>query len=176
MRWIFNVIKALLLLLVVLAAAAFLLPERRLVERSREIAAPPERIWPLIAEPRRWTAWSPWYAKDPAMTLTYDGTASGAGAQWRWDSASQGRGQMRFDSAEAPRRLGYTLVFEDMGTQATGEFRLEPAGAGTRVVWMLDSQLGHNPVMRWFGLALDRLVGPDFDAGLRRLESAALAR
>lgn len=176
MRWIFNVIKALLLLLVVLAGLAFLLPDHRQVERSREIAASPERIWSLIAEPRRWKAWSPWYAKDPAMTLRYSGADRGAGAEWHWDSPRQGRGHMRFDSADAPRRLAYTLVFEDLVTRATGEFRLEPVGQGTRVIWHLDAQLGHNPVMRWFGLALDGLLGRDFEAGLRHLEQVVTAR
>lgn len=175
MRWIINVIKALLLLLVVLAGVSFLLPEHRQVERSREIAAGPERIWPLIADPRRWEAWSPWFAKDPAMKLDYSGAASGAGAQWRWDSATQGRGSMRFDTAQPPQRLAYTLVFEDMGSTATGEFRLEPTGNTTRVVWTFDTHLGKNPVMRWFGLVMDRMVGADFESGLVRLEQAAKA-
>ena len=83
---------------------------------------------------------------------------------------------MRFDSADAPRRLAYTLVFEDIGIRATGEFRLEPVGQGTRVIWHLDAQLGHNPVMRWFGLALDGLLGRDFEAGLRHLEQVVTAR
>jgi uncharacterized protein YndB with AHSA1/START domain len=176
MRWIVNVIKALALLLVILIAVSFLLPAQRMVERSRQIAAPPERIWPLIADPRRWNGWSPWLAKDPATKLSYAGAASGAGAEWAWESATQGQGHMRFDSAQAPRHLAYTLVFDDMGLSNTGEFRLEPVPGGTRVVWNIESRFGFNPLMRWFGLALDRMVGPDFETGLARLETAALAR
>ena len=57
MRWLLNVFKALVLLVVLLAGVALLLPDRRTVERSREIAAPAARFWPLIAAPRQWPAW-----------------------------------------------------------------------------------------------------------------------
>ena len=52
---------------------------------------------------------------------------------------------------------------------ATGHFHLEPVGAGTRVTWVFDAHLGLNPFMRWSGLALDSMVGRDFEAGLDRL-------
>jgi uncharacterized protein YndB with AHSA1/START domain len=178
MRWLLNVVKALVLLLAVLAGVALLLPDRRTVERSREIAAPAARIWPLIATPRQWPGWSPWLARDPAMTLRYAGADSGAGAEWSWQSATQGSGHMRFDRAEPPTRLAYTLVFEDMGSTATGEFVLEPLdqGARTRVTWRLESVFGRNLPLRGFGLLLDRVVGADFENGLARLEARATPR
>lgn len=170
---VLKLVKWLLLVLLALALAAFALPGAKHVERSREIAVPPERIWPLIAEPRQWHGWQPWYAKDPAMRITYSGADSGAGAQWSWESDTQGNGRMTFEHAEAPRLLHYRLEFVDMGSTATGQFRLEPAGAGTKVTWVFDTQLGMNPVMRWFGLALDTMVGADFESGLDRLAKVA---
>lgn len=174
MRWLINVFKALLALVALLSLLAYALPERRQIERSRVVAASAERIWPLIAEPRRWPAWSPWYAKDPAMTLSYSGPASGAGAQWSWISVTQGRGSMRFDAAEPPRRLSYSLVLEGLGSMANGDIRLEPVTGGTRVVWTFETRLGSNPLLRWFGLLLDGMLGADFETALARL--AALAQ
>lgn len=173
MRWLINVLKALLVLVALLSLLAYALPERRQIERSRVVAASAERIWPLIIESRRWAAWSPWYAKDPAMTLSYSGPASGAGAQWSWASASQGRGTLRFESAEPLRRLSYSLVFEDMGSMASGDIRLEPVTNGTRVVWTFETRLGSNPLLRWFGLVLDGMLGADFEVGLAKLADLA---
>jgi uncharacterized protein YndB with AHSA1/START domain len=121
-------------------------------------------------------------AKDPATTLSYSGAESGAGAEWSWQSATQGRGRMRFDRADPPQRLAYTLVFEDMGATSTGEFVLEPIAdasgrvTGTRVTWRLESVFGRNLPMRGFGLVLDRVVGPDFESGLARLDAQVTAR
>jgi uncharacterized protein YndB with AHSA1/START domain len=173
MRIVLKLLKWVLLLLTALALTAFVLPEARHVERSREIAVPPDQVWPLIAEPRRWNDWQPWLAKDPAMHITYSGPDRGAGAQWAWKSETEGEGRMKFEHAEPPRLLQYRLEFVDMGSTATGQFRLEPAGAGTRVTWTFDTRLGANPVMRWFGLMLDRVVGADFEAGLDRLARRA---
>jgi hypothetical protein len=33
--------------------------------------------------------------------------------------------------------------------------------------------MGSNPLNRWFGLMMDRLVGPDFEAGLANLKRLA---
>jgi uncharacterized protein YndB with AHSA1/START domain len=169
MGMVVTLVKWLLALVVAGVLGAYLLPASRHVERSREIAVPPERLWPLIAEPRQWIGWQPWYARDPAMKLSYSGAESGTGAQWAWESASEGRGRMAFEHAEAPRLLHFRLEFVDMGSVATGQFRLEPVGAGTRVTWAFDTQLGLNPLMRWSGLVLDSMVGRDFEAGLDRM-------
>ena len=48
------------------------------------VAAPPERIYPLVADLRAWRAWSPWEALDPAMTRTFGGAPSGVGATYGW--------------------------------------------------------------------------------------------
>lgn len=169
MGMVVTLVKWLFALVVACVLGAYLLPAHRHVERSREIAVPPERIWPLIAEPRQWIGWQPWYARDPAMKLSYSGAESGSGAQWAWDSATEGRGRMAFGHVEAPRLLHFRLEFEGMGSVATGQFRLEPVGAGTRVTWAFDTHLGLNPLMRWSGLVLDSMVGRDFEAGLDRL-------
>jgi hypothetical protein len=47
---------------------------------------------------------------------------------------------------------------------------LSPAPGGTAVAMTMAGDLGHSPVKRWFGLFMDKLVGPDFDAGLANLK------
>jgi len=40
----------------------------------------------------------------------------------------------------------------------------------------MEGDLGRSPLNRWFGLFMDKLVGPDFEAGLanlKRLSEAA---
>jgi uncharacterized protein YndB with AHSA1/START domain len=175
MRWLFNVMKAVLALLIVLAVVGWLLPDRRHVERAVEVHAAPAQVWPWIAEPRRWTAWSPWLMKDPQTALTYEGPVGGAGAGWHWRSASQGSGHMRFVAAEPPGMLRYELTFDDLGMPATGAFVLTPTADGTRVVWQMDAVLGRNPLARWFGLAMDSVVGADFETGLGRLATQVQA-
>lgn len=169
MRALANLFKAVLFVAVLLTAVAYLLPRQVEVVRQAQIAAAPARIWPWLAEPRRWPAWSPWQAREPDLVPQYSGPASGVGAGWSWRSASQGQGHMVFTAATPPQRLAFQLTFDDMGSTAEGAFVLEPVGADTRVTWRMRSDLGLNPLSRWFGLAMDRLVGRDFETGLARL-------
>ena len=144
-----------------------------LANEKLTISAPPEKIYALVADPRGWQQWSAWNRRDPAMAIEYSGPASGSGAVWAWKSKSQGDGRMTFTNAEPPERLGYELFFPDFGTTSTGDFRLEANGGATQVTWTMNGDMGGNPVYRWMGLFMDRMVGPDFDAGLANLKALA---
>lgn len=161
----------LIALIAILAITSFLIPAKQTIERSLVINEPAERIWELIVDPTAWNRWSPWYRRDPKMKLTYDGAPKGEGARWSWVSETQGNGNMQIVRADVPREMNYVMSFDGMGS-ALGKFVLEPADGGTRVAWSFESDAGYNPIARWFGLMLDRWVGPDFEAGLAGMAQA----
>lgn len=175
MVWLFRFLKALVAVLAVLVLVAYALPDRHLVERHRTIARTPAQLWPLLADPRQWPRWSPWWERDPAMRLSYGGAASGQGAQWSWDSAVLGRGVVQFDVAQPPVRLGYLVQFVHLGTSARGEFRLDAVDGGTRVTWTQESRLGANVLLRWLSPVRDHQLGRDIEQALDRLSAMALA-
>lgn len=168
-QMIWRLLRVLLGLIVVLCLVSFLLPAEQRVERALVIEEPAERIWALIENPPAWNLWSPWYARDPEMKITYEGAPRGQGARWRWESDEMGSGNMQIVRADEPRELNYAVAFDGMGS-ARGRFVLEPADGGTRVVWSFVSDAGYNPIARWFGLMLDNWVGPDLQAGLANMQ------
>ena len=99
-------------------------------------------MYALVASPREWNRWAVWHQRDPGMKIDYSGPASGAGASWSWQSASEGAGRMNFTSAEPPRRLAYELHFTDFGTTSKGEFRIDPTPGGSRVTWTMNGDSG----------------------------------
>lgn len=175
-----KIVKALLVVVLLIAAivllGGLLISPKFDVSRSATIAAPPEAVYPLVADPRRWKDWSVWNQRDPQMAMTYSGATSGAGAVWEWKSSSQGDGRMRFTEAEAGRRIAYELYFPDFGTTSTGALALAPDNGGTKITWTIAGDMGGNPVNRWFALAMDGLVGKDFEAGLANLKALAEKR
>ena len=172
-----KALKIGLILVVALAVLALggglMLSPKFSVTRTATIQAPPEKIYPLIAEPAAWKAWSVWNQRDPAMAIEYSGPASGPGAVWAGKSKSQGDGRMTFTRATPPTQLAYELYFPDFGTTSQGEFLLRPQGGSTEVTWTMNGEMGANPLMRWLGLFMDKLTGPDFDAGLAKLKAIA---
>jgi hypothetical protein len=109
------------------------------------------------------------------MKIEYGGPAAGTGARWSWRSDSEGNGTMEFTEAVEGQRLVYRLAFPDMGMQSTGQMTIVPEGNGVRVSWSNEGDMGANPLNRWFGAFMDKLVGPDFDEGLANLKKLAEA-
>lgn len=82
---------------------------------------------------------------------------------------------MTFTAAGPDRRLDYRLFFPDFDSTATGSILFDATSATTtKVTWTDEVELGNNPMMRWMGLAMDRMVGNDFAIGLANLKALAV--
>ena len=169
-KWIVGVVVS---LVAVLLLGGLALSPSFTVARSVQVRAPPQVVYALVADPRRWKEWSAWNRRDPAMQVTYSGPPTGAGAAWEWKSASQGDGKMTFTAAEPAQRVAYELYFPDFGTTSPGDFRFSAADGGTRVTWTMNGNMGRNPLFRWMALFADGMVGKDFDEGLAQLKALA---
>lgn len=172
-------IKKILAVLVVLIAAVLAFaatkPDTFHVERSATIQAPPEAVYPLIADFRNWPSWSPWEKLDPAMKRTFSGAPSGVGAVYAWQGNNDvGAGQMEITEANPTSKVAIRLQFlEPMESSSTTEFTLTPQAGGTGVTWAMH---GPNPylskVMSVF-MSFDKMIGKDFETGLANLAAQA---
>lgn len=171
---IFAVIAAVIAVVLIMAARK---PDSFQVTRSTSIAASPETVFALIADFRRWTAWSPWENKDPAMTRTYGATTSGVGAEYSWaGNKDVGRGRMRITEASRPSRVALALDFEaPFEAHNTVEFTLMANGTATDVAWTMRGPTPFMAKIVHVFMNMDRMVGSDFEAGLAKLKAAAEA-
>lgn len=157
-----------------LLAYAATRPDHFRLERSTVIAAPPETIRPLIADFRAWRDWSPWEAKDPAMNRTLSGAEAGVGAVYGWEGNGQvGTGRMEIVE-DAPRRVAIKLDFlKPFEAHNLAEFTLAPEAAGTRVTWAMSGPQPFVAKLMSLVFSMERMVGPDFEAGLAALKRRA---
>ena len=172
-KWFVGMVVA---LVAVLALGSMVVSPQFKVTRSVTINAPADQVYALIADPRRWKDWAVWNQRDPSMEISYAAPPAppmGAGAGWAWKSKSEGDGRMSFTEAEAGKRLGYELFFPDFDITSKGELLLVAAGNGTQVNWVLNGDMGRNPLFRWMALFMDGWVGKDFEAGLANLKALA---
>lgn len=171
MKFIKFLLIGLVVLIALLAAVGLVLPDSAHVERSTVIEAPPDAVFAVVNNLRRFNEWSPWFDLDPDARYTFSGPESGVGsrADWSSDVPSVGAGSQEIVASEAPRLVRTALDFGNDGT-AFAEIRLLPENGATRVTWALDTELGRNPVDRYFGFFLDALLGPTYEDGLARLK------
>src|SRR3954465_14153992 len=60
--------------------------DRFSIVRRTSIAAPPERIFPLIEDLRAHQGWSP-FDQDPSLRRTHSGAPGGKGAVYEWEGS-----------------------------------------------------------------------------------------
>ncbi len=99
---------------------------------ERTIAAPPERVFAVSSDIPRWAEVVPAIQRIEMLT---DGPV-GVGTRFRETRLMFGREEtetMEVLEFEAPRR--YVLGAESHGSRYRTEFRFEPAGEGTRLVF-----------------------------------------
>jgi hypothetical protein len=158
----------------VLLVVAYLLPRQVHVERSVLVDTTPAVVFPLVDGFRRFNEFSPWAEADPNAKYVYGGPDTGVGARLEWsgDPNTVGSGSQEIVASEPNRLVKSKLDFGDQGV-AEATWSLAPEDAGTRVTWAFDTDLGMNPMARYFGLFFDGMIGKDYEKGLAKLKTLA---
>ena len=174
MKLIKKLLGSLIVLIILMVLISFFLPQKPHVERSLEISAPAAKIFPHLANPKLFGKWSPWSEIDPNMKVEYSGPESGKGAgmSWQSDDPNVGTGSWVIRDAVENKSLNVDMDFGDQG-DATSFFTLEENSGKTKVTWGFDMDAGMNPLMRWFGLLMDKMVGSEYARGLEKLKVIA---
>lgn len=164
---------ALLLVAVLMFAATR--PDTFRVQRSIRIQAPPEKIFPLINDLRRWQGWSPYEKKDPAMQRSLSGAETGRGAVYAWNGNKEvGQGRMEIIESTPPSKIAIQLDFiKPFEAHNIAEFTLVPAGSATDVTWALTGPSPFISKLIGIFINMDKMIGNDFEAGLADMKTVA---
>ena len=164
--------KALLSVFMVFAllfVIGFMLPSDYKVERSITINAPSSKIFPHLADLKKWQDWGVWFKRDPNMSFEYAGDDAAIGMTTKWSSETEGNGEISIIALETNKRVIYSVSMPDMPA-STGEFVLSQVEGGTQVLWMDYGDVGMNPLRNYLASVMDYMLGPDFEAGLDNLK------
>lgn len=169
------IVIVVVLAIVGLAVYAAMQPDDFRIQRSATVKAPPERIFPLIADFRAWGPWSPWEKKDPAMKRTFSEPASGVGASYAWEGDKNvGTGKMTILEAAPSRKVVIKLEFlKPFEATNTAEFTLTPQGDSTAIQWAMYGKNNFLSKVMCVFMDMEKMVGPDFEAGLAGMKALA---
>lgn len=165
-----GIVAALILAVLV----GFLLPAKVHVERSLQMSAAPEQVYPLISRFANFNRWSPWFKRDPKTVYTFTGTPGTVGAKMAWqsDHPEVGSGSQEYTLLTPNERVETKLDFGEQGG-GTATLDIKAVEGGSLVTWSMDTDMGNNPIGRYFGLFFDGMIGPDYEEGLRNLKAIA---
>ncbi len=161
--------------LVLLLAYAATRPDEFRVERRLRVAAPADKVWPLVSELRAFNRWNPYERKDPLIKGAYSGAASGVGSRYDWDSQEVGSGSLEITGQQPGRAVQMKLDFvKPFEAHNQAEFALQPTADGaTEVRWTMHGPANFISKLMGVFINMDKMVGRDFEDGLQNLRQLA---
>ncbi len=169
-------LAAVIAIVLILAAMR---PDTFRVQRSIEINAPAEKIFPLINDYKNWGAWSPYEKVDPAMQRTFSGAPSGEGSVYEWrGNKSVGHGRMEIMDTTPLSKIVIKLdFFTPFEAHNTAEFTMLPKGSSvTNVTWAMHGPVTYVAKIIHTFMNMDRMCGDQFQQGLASMKSVAESR
>ncbi|OOG44808.1 polyketide cyclase [Polaromonas sp. A23] len=163
-----------LLAIAVVTVIALQRPDTFRVARSTSIAAPAEKIFPLVNDVRAFNSWNPYAQKAPEMKGSYSGPFIGPGAHYDFESKKSGSGSFEIVQATAPSQVQMRLdMISPFKAQNVITFTIVPQGTATQTTWAME---GPAPFLsKFMGVIfnMDKMIGADFEAGLANLKAKA---
>jgi Polyketide cyclase / dehydrase and lipid transport len=161
------------ILLIAFLVIANARPSTFSLNRSININATPEKIFPHLNDFKNWGEWSPWDKIDPDLKRNFSGPASGKGAQYSWvGNKKVGEGNMEITRSVPLSNIELNLNFlKPFKASNVTEFKVTPNGNTTNVNWEMRGPLNlFMKIMHMF-MNMDKMVGKDFEKGLTNLKS-----
>lgn len=145
------------------------------VERRLLVQAPPEKVYALIEDVRRWPDWVTMEMKDPTLQRRYFGPARGAGSGFDWSGRPEsGQGRTTITEAVAPRRVVLQVwVREPHEDKQTVEVNLRPGAGGTEVHWATYGALSYFMRVTTAFTSMEAVMAPELDRSLANLKALA---
>lgn len=170
-----------LLFLILIAIIGFAIyvavqPNSFEVTRERTISAPSSVLYDNVIDYKNWEAWSSWAEKDPDMKIYLPEQTKGVGGSYSWED-KDGVGSMKTLATTPKTSIEQELQFGEYHPSKIN-WTFEPtADNKTKVIWKMNSD--KVPFM-FKGFAavsggFDKMIGPDFERGLEKLDSIVLA-
>ncbi len=150
-------------------------PDHFRVERSLDINAPAEKIFPVLTDLKQQRLWSPWDQMDPDMKRTYSGADRGVNAVYEWDSKRmRSAGRQEITDLKPNEKIDINLdFFRPFKASNKTEFVLRPASSGTNVTWAMSGPMPLLHRVMGFIFCSDKMVAREFDKGLVQLKAIA---
>ena len=163
-----------LLLILIIGSCTYIAvqPNNYEVVRSRTIDASPALIYDYVNDFRTWESWSSWIEKKPDTKITYSEQTKGVGGSYSWED-DDGVGNMKTISATPYESIEQSMQFDNYEpSKVTWSFTPTENGK-TNVTWTMkgDKVPFVFKLYAVFSGGFDKMIGPDFERGLEKLDS-----
>ena len=170
MKFLKIFVGIIVVLAIIIIVGSFLLPKSYSVNRTITINAPDSVIYKNIADYNEFYKWNAWSKMDPQAKVTITGNIAQPGHLYQWNGEKSGNGQMKINKVEINKMVDMELKFiKPMESVADTRFDIEKETNGNKVIWTMSGE-SKGIINKWFCLFMDKMIGKDFEDGLKSLK------
>ncbi|MGH8109544.1 MAG: SRPBCC family protein [Arenimonas sp.] len=173
MLMIIAIVFALVVFAILIYAA--MQPGSFRVQRSIDIRASTEKIFPHVNDFHLWDAWSPWEKVDPAVKRTYGGAEQGVGATYGWEGNKDiGEGRMTIVESIPSSKVLLDIEFiKPFAGKNKIEFTLANHGDTTTLTQAMFGPTPYIAKLMCLFFNRDKMIGDKYEEGLASLKTIA---
>ena len=167
-----NIIFGFIALLAVLVVASFFVPEKFTVKRSISIDAPIEEVFDQVNDLRNWKNWNTFHSLDPDWNLQYQYryVGEGAGYVWNGNPETVGSGSLEIVLSKPYEEVVASVHHDKKDQDVLNWFLFEKEERGTNLSFIMDFDVGLNPMEKLKGLQMKWKTNQNFEYGLDRIK------
>lgn len=179
MKILKKVLIGIVALVAIIAVLGFFIPRHATMERAIDIDTHAAPIYQMLVDPKLYNEWQPWASIDPeGTTYTYEGPKAGEGAKMSWESdhSDVGTGSQEWIKCVHNKSIRTELYFGGSEYPAYSNIVLDEFDGYTEVTWNFEGDFGPNPFTHYFTLFIEKMLGPQYETGLKNLKSVVEER
>jgi len=158
-----------LAVIIIILVGSLFLPKTYSVNRSTVIKASDSTIYQNVSNFNEFVKWNPWSKMEPSAKITISGPVAQPNHLYQWNGDKTGSGQMEIKSVTPNQMVNIELKFiKPFESLADTRFDIIPQGDSTKVVWTMSGE--SKGLKKWMGLMMDKMIGKDFEDGLKYLK------
>lgn len=146
------------------------------VSRERTVNAPAAVLYDNVIDFKNWESWSSWVERDPVTVITLGNKTKGVDGSYTWVD-SHGEGSIKTLATTLNQSIDQELQFGDFHPSKINWTFAPSADNKTKVTWKMNSD--KLPFIFKASAAVsggfDKIIGPDFERGLEKLDSIVAA-
>jgi len=174
-----KIVKKILIVIGIIIAipliAALFLKKEYAVERSITIQKSKIEVFDYVKLLKNQDNYSKWQKMDPNMRKTYKGTDGTVGFVSAWESLSKevGKGEQEIIAIVEGERIDYKLHFIEPFESEEKAYMIteQVAEKETLVKWGFKGKMKYPMNLMLLFMDLEKMIGSDFDEGLRSLKN-----
>lgn len=156
--------------------ACFFAPKKLQLEVEETIDAPPNLIYNLVNDLKKWEDWSPWSELDSNAVYTYTQKTDGVSASTTWKGNSEiGEGTQTIKESVIGEKIKMALEFGGVDGISYSTWKFKEDGKKTKVAWDFDGSDTPFP-FRIFNLLRKGGLKKSYQKGLMGLKNMAEKR